>query len=113
MSCLFCKIANNEIKSDIVYQDERVVAFNDINPKAPHHVLIIPRKHIATLNDVENSDTQLLGYCLQIAKNIAAERNIAEKGYRVLINCNADGGQAVYHIHVHLMGGRAMMWPPG
>lgn len=114
MECVFCKIASGEMKSDIVYQDEQVIAFNDISPKAPCHVLIIPRKHIATLNDLNNEDdTELMGHTIQIAKKLAKDLGIADRGYRVLLNCNDEGGQAVYHIHMHLLGGRAMGWPPG
>lgn len=90
-----------------------MVAFNDLNPKAPHHLLIIPRQHIATLNDVQTEDTPMLGSMLQVAQQLAKKLDIAEEGYRVLMNCNAGGGQAVYHIHLHLLGGRAMTWPPG
>lgn len=113
MDCLFCKIAKGEINSDVIYEDDKLIAFNDIHPKAPHHVLIIPRKHIATLNDVENNDTELLGSIVQTAKNIAKKLGIAEQGYRILMNCNKEGGQEVYHLHLHLIGGRKMTWPPG
>lgn len=111
--CLFCKIANGEINSDIVYQDDQVVAFNDINPQAPHHVLVIPREHITTTNDITPDHNALIGHMMNTAKNIATNLDIAEAGYRVLMNCNAGGGQAVYHIHLHLLGGRQMTWPPG
>jgi len=111
--CIFCKVARGEIPAKLLYQDQEVVAFPDINPKAPHHVLIIPRRHIATLNDVSENDTLLLGHLMQIAKQLAAKLGIAESGYRVLMNCNAGGGQAVFHIHLHLLGGRIMHWPPG
>ena len=113
MDCLFCKIANNEIPSDIIYEDDDVVAFNDITPKAPHHILIIPRKHIATLNDLEESDTQLVGHMVQTARKLAKDLEIDEYGYRVVMNVNEGGGQAVFHIHLHLLGGRALTWPPG
>jgi len=112
-NCLFCKIANKEIPNEFVYEDDQVVAFNDIDPKAPHHILIIPRKHIATLNDTTEEDTQLLGHLFQVAKKLAAELGLAEEGYRTLLNCNRAGGQAVFHIHLHLLGGRQMQWPPG
>ena len=111
--CLFCKIASGQIKSDIVYSDDRVVAFKDINPEAPVHVLIIPRKHIETLNDLSEQDADLAGYVLLAAKKIAKDLKVAEHGYRVVINCNKDAGQAVFHVHFHLLGGRAMGWPPG
>lgn len=112
--CLFCKIVNRELDSERVYEDDQVIAFNDINPQAPHHVLIVPRKHIATLNDLsEDDDTQIVGKMVQAAKKIAKNLSISEEGYRVLFNCNPGGGQAVYHIHLHLLGGRQMTWPPG
>jgi len=110
--CIFCKIVAGEIKSEIVYDDENVVAFRDIDPKAPVHVLIIPRKHIATLDDLGKEDTELIGNMVLAAVKIAKEENL-DKGYRLVWNCNADGGQAVYHIHLHVLGGRSMQWPPG
>ena len=113
MDCIFCKIANKEIPAKIVYEDKDVIAFHDLDPKAPHHVLIIPHKHIATLNDASDEDEKLLGRLFLTAKNIAAELGIAEAGYRTLLNCNRAGGQAVYHLHLHLLGGRTMHWPPG
>jgi len=111
--CPFCGIASGKIKSDVVYSDERLVAFKDLNPAAPVHVLIIPRKHIATLNDLADSDADLMGRVLLAAKKIAADKGIAEPGYRIVINCNKDAGQAVGHIHFHLLGGRHLGWPPG
>lgn len=111
--CLFCKMVNGEIPPDIVYEDDEVLAFNDINPQAPTHVLIIPKKHIATLNDASDEDTQVLGRLNIVAAQLAKKLGFAEDGYRVVMNCNADGGQAVYHIHLHLLGGRSMAWPPG
>lgn len=113
MTCLFCKIASQEIPTKLIYEDDDIVAFNDIAPQAPHHVLIIPRKHIATANDITEMDTHLLGSMVQVAKKIANSLNIADSGYRFLMNCNQHGGQAVYHIHLHLLGGRQMGWPPG
>ena len=112
MTCLFCKIVAKEINANIIYEDDHVVAF-DIAPQAPHHILIIPRKHIATINDFSNEDTLLLGQMMQAGKKIAANLNIAEDGFRLVMNCNKHGGQAVYHIHFHLLGGRQMAWPPG
>lgn len=112
MDCIFCKIAKGEM-GETIYEDDRVVAFNDIDPKAPHHILIIPRRHIPTINDISEKDNELIGHLVQVAKSIAKEKGIAEKGYRLLFNCNRDGGQAVYHIHLHLLGGRQMNWPPG
>ena len=113
MDCLFCNIITQKIKTPFVYEDSEIVAFNDISPKAPHHVLIVPKKHIATLNDLQPEDTMLIGKLVQTAKKIASDLNIAEPGYRVLMNCNKEGGQAVYHIHLHLLGGRHLRWPPG
>jgi histidine triad (HIT) family protein len=113
MNCLFCKIASGEIPTTLVYEDDHIVAFNDIAPQAPHHVLIIPRTHIATINDISAENHTLIGNMMGVAKQIAARLNIAENGYRVIMNCNKDGGQAVYHIHFHLLGGRQMEWPPG
>ena len=111
--CLFCKIANKELACELIYEDEHVVAFSDINPQAPHHKLIVPRKHIATLNDLQEEDTSVVGHCVQVAKKLAKELGIDEEGYRVLFNCNRGAGQAVFHIHLHLLGGRQMTWPPG
>ncbi len=111
--CIFCKIANHEIQSDIVYEDEELVAFKDINPQAPVHILIIPRKHIPTINDLSAEDSELIGKMVLLAKKLAADMEIAERGYRLVFNCNREGGQMVFHIHLHLLGGRAMGWPPG
>lgn len=113
MDCIFCKIAAKEIEAEVVHEDDELVAFNDANPKAPHHVLIIPRKHIATINDLTEEDTLLVGKMTQLAKQLAAKLNIAEAGYRILMNCNKGGGQDVFHIHLHLLGGRQLTWPPG
>ncbi len=113
MDCLFCKIATGEIPAQLIYEDEKVVAFDDIHPQAPHHKLIIPRKHIATINDISTADTALLGHMIQTAKTIAGNLGIAEDGYRVIMNCNRSAGQTVFHIHAHLLGGRQLLWPPG
>jgi histidine triad (HIT) family protein len=113
MDCLFCKILNGDIPADIIYEDEQVIAFNDVNPQAPQHKLIIPRQHIATLNDLHEEHNALLGHMMNIAKKIAEKLNIADDGYRVLMNCNAGAGQTVFHIHLHLLGGRPLLWPPG
>lgn len=110
---LFAKIARKEIPAQIVFQDEDVTAFLDVNPAAPTHILIIPNKIIPTLNDARAADEQLLGKLVLTAQKLAKESGIAEAGYRLVINCNPDGGQSVYHIHVHLLGGRKMTWPPG
>jgi len=110
---LFGKIAAGEIPADIVYEDEDVLAFRDIGPQAPVHVLVIPRKPIPTINDLGPQDAELVGKLFLAAKKIAAAEGIAEAGYRTVINCNAAGGQSVYHLHLHLLGGRPMQWPPG
>lgn len=109
--CLFCKMVDGTIKPDVVYEDDRILAFNDINPQAPVHVLVIPKTHIETLNDL--NDTRLGGELLEVAADIAKKLGIAESGYRTLFNCNSNAGQAVYHLHLHLLGGRQMHWPPG
>lgn len=113
MDCIFCKIGKGEIPAKVVYEDESVLAFEDINPQAPVHILIIPRKHIPTLLDIEETDGVLLGHMFGVANRIAKERGIAEKGFRVVLNCNREAGQTVFHIHLHLLGGRQMTWPPG
>lgn len=113
MTCIFCKIVNGEIPAQIVHQTDDVIAFNDLNPQAPHHVLIIPKQHYSTLNDVPAEDSAILGKLVAAATHIAATLGLAENGYRVVMNCNQDGGQSVYHIHLHLLGGRHMTWPPG
>lgn len=110
-NCLFCKMIKGEIKPDVVYEDERILAFRDINPKAPVHILIIPKQHIETLNDLDNSD--LAGHMLSTAPKLANQEGLAEQGYRLVVNCKQHGGQEVYHLHVHLLGGRQMHWPPG
>jgi histidine triad (HIT) family protein len=113
MSCLFCKIVAGEIPAKRVHEDDELVAFEDIKPEAPVHVLIIPKRHIATLNDVQASDDQLVGSMMRRAALIAAERGINDSGYRTVMNCNSQAGQTVFHIHLHLLGGRRMGWPPG
>ena len=112
MSCLFCKIIEGAIPSTAVYQDEQCYAFADINPKAPAHILIAPRKHLDSLASAQEEDSLLLGHLLRIASEIARTRGL-HKGYRVVINHGEDGGQTVDHLHVHLLGGRALGWPPG
>ncbi len=113
MNCLFCKIVEKKIPSKIVYEDERVLAFEDINPQAPIHILVIPKKHISTSLEIKSDDNELVGYMFQTANKIAKERNIAERGFRLVMNCNRESGQTVFHIHLHLLGGRIMHWPPG
>jgi len=110
---IFAKIIRSEIPADIVYEDEHVVAFTDVNPQAPTHVLFIPREPIPTLNDATPEQAELLGRLLLAAAAYARKQGLAEKGYRVVVNCNEDGGQTVYHLHLHLLGGRPMLWPPG
>ena len=113
MSCLFCKIVDGDIPCNKVYEDDELLAFRDINPAAPNHVLVIPKKHIGTMNEVTAEDQLLLGKMMLVAKDIAVQEGVDESGYRLTLNTNAEGGQAVYHIHLHLMGGRQMVWPPG
>lgn len=113
MDCLFCDIVQGKVKSNIIFEDDIVIAFDDINPKAPTHKLIIPRKHIPTINDVENDDLQLLGHMILTAKNLAKTLSIEKTGYRLVFNVNKGAGQAVFHIHLHLLGGRSLHWPPG
>ena len=113
MDCLFCKLIARDIPADIVYEDDEVLAFHDIAPQAPTHILIIPKRHIATLNDLNEEDCALVGRLQFTAQKLAKELGIAEEGYRVVMNCNEAGGQTVYHIHMHLLGGRSLTWPPG
>jgi len=111
--CLFCKMVAGEIQPDVVYEDEHVLAFRDVNPQAPVHVLVVPREHIATLNDLTDDHAELVGRLYLAAKRVAEKAGIAERGYRTVINCNAEAGQSVYHVHLHVLGGRHMHWPPG
>ena len=111
--CLFCKIINREIPSDIVYENEHVLAFNDINPVAPVHILIIPKEHISTLNDLEEHHTQTMGELFLAAKALASKEGLSDSGYRTVFNCNKDAQQTLFHIQLHLIGGRKMTWPPG
>jgi len=113
MSCLFCRIVSGEIPASKVYEDADVIAFNDINPQAPLHVLVIPKRHIATLNDVGDGDEAIVGTLVRTAAAIASEKGFAERGYRTVFNCNAEAGQTVFHIHLHLLAGRRLGWPPG
>jgi histidine triad (HIT) family protein len=110
---IFGRIAAGEIPADIVYQDDDLVAFRDLSPQAPTHILIIPRKPIRTLDSLEEADAQLAGKLLLAAAKVARQVGIADAGYRVVVNCNAAGGQTVFHLHLHLLGGRPMQWPPG
>ncbi|OOC10761.1 MULTISPECIES: histidine triad nucleotide-binding protein [Thioalkalivibrio] len=111
--CIFCKIVAGEIPATIVRETDDVIAFEDLHPQAPHHVLVIPRRHIATLNDLTAEDAVTVGNMARVAAEVAAERGFAEAGYRTVMNCNQQGGQTVYHIHMHLLGGRPLGWPPG
>jgi histidine triad (HIT) family protein len=113
MSTIFTKIINKEIPADIVFEDNDIIAFKDIQPQAPIHILIIPKIEIETLNELEEIHYLLVGKIVRRASVIAKEMGLAEDGYRLVFNCNKNGGQAVYHIHCHLLGGRAMQWPPG
>jgi histidine triad (HIT) family protein len=110
---LFTKIIKREIPADIVYEDDDVIAFNDINPQAPVHVLIVPKKQIPTINDAQEEDAELIGKIILAAKKIAKARGVDEDGYRLVLNCNEGAGQSVFHIHCHLLGGRRFHWPPG
>lgn len=113
MSCLFCRIVTGEIPSKKVYEDDQLFAFEDINPQAPLHVLIVPRRHIATLNDLGNEDDALVGSMVRRAAAIAKARGVDGSGYRTVLNCNSHAGQSVFHIHLHVLGGRSLAWPPG
>lgn len=113
MSCLFCRIVAGEIPATKIYEDEQLIAFNDINPQAPMHVLVVPRSHVATLNDLDAAHDGLIGGMVRRAAALAAERGFAESGYRTVFNCNAAAGQTVFHLHLHVLGGRSLGWPPG
>ena len=110
--CLFCKIINGEIPSDFVYEDDKVVAFKDLNPQAPVHLLLIPKEHIQSADDINQSNSYLIGHIFEVAKELAMDNDL-ELGYRIVNNCKEEGGQSVNHIHFHLIGGRQMLWPPG
>jgi histidine triad (HIT) family protein len=111
--CLFCKIVDGAIPSKRVHEDDQVIAFRDINPQAPTHILVVPRKHIATLNDLQPEDAALVGHMHLVAAQLASAEGLAQRGYRTLFNTNAEAGQTVFHIHLHLVGGRPLGWPPG
>jgi histidine triad (HIT) family protein len=111
--CLFCKIIAREVPGSIVYEDERVLAFNDINPQAPTHVLVVPKRHVASLSDLTEDDDEMVGELVRRAAAIAGDRGIAAGGFRTVFNTNRDAGQTVFHIHLHLIGGRRLQWPPG
>jgi len=111
--CIFCKIVNKEIPAQVIYEDEQVLAFNDINAVAPIHILVIPKKHISDMNSVEEIDLPLIGHIFKVIKNVVKEKGIDQEGYRIVNNCGEFGGQTVNHIHFHLLGQRQMKWPPG
>lgn len=111
--CLFCKILNGDIPADIIYESDSAIAFRDINPQAPTHVLVIPRKHVATINDLSEEDQEIVGSLYLAAKDIARAEGLSDEGYRAVMNCNEGAGQSVFHIHLHVLGGRALSWPPG
>ncbi|WP_353684859.1 histidine triad nucleotide-binding protein [Thermodesulfovibrio sp. 3907-1M] len=113
MNCVFCKIIKKEIPSKIVYEDELVLAFEDIAPQAPIHILVIPKKHYSTLLEMNEEEKELLGHIFMVINKIAKEKGVDERGFRVVLNCNSQAGQTVYHIHFHLLAGRQMHWPPG
>jgi histidine triad (HIT) family protein len=113
MDCLFCRMVAGDISPDIVFEDEHVLAFRDIQPQAPVHVLVIPKKHVTSLNDLEPADTELAGRLVLAAQRVARDLGIADDGFRIVSNCNRNGGQTVWHVHVHVLGGRQMRWPPG
>lgn len=112
-NCLFCKIVAGSIPATVVHEDARIIAFEDVNPQAPHHVLIIPREHMDSLNDVSKGDEALIGHIFRVAAQIADQRGIGEAGFRTVVNTGPDAGQSVQHLHVHLLGGRSLAWPPG
>jgi histidine triad (HIT) family protein len=113
MGCLFCEIIEKKRPAKIIYEDENCIAFEDINPQAPVHTLVIPRKHISTSLDIQEEENGLVGHLFQVANKIAKEKGIAERGFRLVLNCNSESGQTVFHVHLHLLGGRFMHWPPG
>lgn len=111
--CLFCKILDGEIPAELIYESDTAVAFRDVNPQAPTHVLVIPRKHISTINDIEQDDQEIIGSLYTAAQEVAAKEGVADNGYRTVMNCGEGAGQTVFHIHLHVLGGRQMGWPPG
>ena len=111
--CIFCKIASGDIPAEKIYENDQVIGFRDLNPHAPTHVLVIPKKHFSTINDLKDEDKSLVGDMFLAAKQIAADEGLSERGYRTVMNCNEEAGQTVFHIHLHLLGGRRMQWPPG
>lgn len=112
-SCLFCQVVSGDMPSNKIYEDDQTVAFEDVRPQAPNHILLIPRDHIESLNDATQKDEQLLGHLLRTAAKVANQLGIAEEGYRTVINTGPNGGQTIFHLHLHILGGRFMTWPPG
>ncbi len=112
-ACMFCRIAERKVPSEIVYEDDQIVAFHDINPQAPIHILIIPRRHVMSLEELKEADAPLLGHMMLIGAKIARDRDVGDSGYRIVFNTGMHGGQTVFHVHLHLLGGRSMSWPPG
>jgi histidine triad (HIT) family protein len=113
MECLFCKIAEKKLPAKIVYEDDLAIAFEDTNPQAPIHTLVVPKKHISTNLDLRKEDNTLIGHLFHVANKIATSKGIADRGFRLVMNCNPESGQTVFHIHLHILGGRRMRWPPG
>ncbi len=111
--CIFCKIANGEIPSDIIYEDDEVIAFNDVNPQSPVHFLVIPKKHIPSANDLNKGNVSIVSHIFLVINKLVKEKGLGEKGYRIINNCGEYGGQTVNHIHFHVLGGRQFQWPPG
>ncbi|MFN3134783.1 MAG: histidine triad nucleotide-binding protein [Candidatus Kryptonium sp.] len=111
--CIFCEIIAKKMPADFVYEDDEIVAFKDINPQAPVHILVVPRKHYSTLLDIKPEDAELMGKLIFVANEVAKKFNIHNRGFRLVFNCNREAGQSIYHVHLHLLGGRIMMWPPG
>ena len=113
VDCIFCQIANHDIASTVVYEDDEIIAFEDIDPQAPVHILIVPKRHINTLMDIKENEMETIQQIFLVAQQVASLKGIEYSGFRVAINCNSNGGQTVYHLHAHLLGGRKMSWPPG
>lgn len=111
-NCIFCKIVKGEIPSSLIYEDDMVIAFKDINPQAPIHFLVVPKEHIESANDIEDSNEHIIGHIFKVINKLAKEENL-NSGYRIVNNCGSQGGQTVNHIHFHVLGGRQMLWPPG
>lgn len=113
MNCIFCRIVRKEIPSRIIYEDDMVLAFEDIAPQSPIHILVIPKKHYSTVLDISEEDKELIGHIFMVINKIAKQKGFDEKGFRVVMNCNSQGGQTVFHVHFHILAGRQMHWPPG